>query len=373
MLMQQPQLTTSSGHRRRQRSSLCARHRLPAPILRCSRTAPLVGWWLGLRLKRQLGSSSLRTVLEQRAKQSGLDDARHRVPEQVEWARICQSGSCVTKTALKSGKEPLCAAMPDNAVVQTVYGFCQILTSTTGRPCDYITVLREPVARMVSSHQYNCKACAEKGRWCPRRHQPKTQLRLAEANARLPRDRDGLLQLQGDSAKLHNTCPGMSLLDFAAMVGNVYVDTFGHDGLSPTYSARGDAGIDWFLAGEVTAAELSVATAALRRKDMLVLLTDEIRQGEGGMAALNDYLDDTPWDLPDWVWAKHNVNANPQAQANADRALVGRILRFDVALYAEALRLAACRRRGLGQSGQTAGGGVVNQHEKLREVTAKHQ
>lgn len=39
--------------------------------------------------------------------------------------------------------------------------------STTPRPCAMFTLLRNPLARLLSGYSYFCKACQEHGRQCP--------------------------------------------------------------------------------------------------------------------------------------------------------------------------------------------------------------
>mmetsp|Transcript_24392 Transcript_24392/g.70372 ORF Transcript_24392/g.70372 Transcript_24392/m.70372 type:complete len:328 (+) Transcript_24392:64-1047(+) len=133
------------------------------------------------------GSSSLAHVLAQRHKEHG-------------WAkdRFSVRGLCRAKREQlhwKTRKLPHCHKQPDGAVIATDFGYCDLLRST--RECRYMTVLREPIARMISSYNYFCLRCSEGGKACAK--------------------------AQGPGAV---TCPKMSIVQFAKHFGNEYVRMF---------------------------------------------------------------------------------------------------------------------------------------------------
>ena len=76
--------------------------------------------------------------------------------------------------------------------------FCHELRGK--RRCRAFTVLRHPVARLLSSYAYFCKACAEGGRQCRGAERP-TEL----------------------------VCPDMTLEDYARKIGNVYTKSLSRD------------------------------------------------------------------------------------------------------------------------------------------------
>ena len=78
------------------------------------------------------------------------------------------------------------------------------------RPCRYITLLRHPISRLLSSYSYFCEGCAEGGRQCRGWQDPE---RL--------------------------TCPNMTRTAYAAYFGDLYTQTFAPKGLrmlGPEYS-----------------------------------------------------------------------------------------------------------------------------------------
>ena len=85
-----------------------------------------------------------------------------------------------------------CVHVPPGSVVQdNAYGLCELMPQ---RPCRYLVVLREPLARMVSSYNYYCASCADGNAFCPRDSLP---------------------------------CPNMTLLDFAhGMLRHPRADAF---------------------------------------------------------------------------------------------------------------------------------------------------
>ena len=70
------------------------------------------------------------------------------------------------------------------------YGFCELLSTFTDRGCRYVTLLREPVSRLVSDWNYFCIACMQNGHKCVKDMALRDAIALN--NSRLPRDDYGL-------------------------------------------------------------------------------------------------------------------------------------------------------------------------------------
>lgn len=104
-----------------------------------------------------------------------------------------------------------CWRVPDNSVVvDTHFGFCE---RAHGRACQYFVLMREPVARLISGYNYYCVNCLEGH--C--------------RNAVIP-------------LRTLARCPFMSLLDYARLSGNYYVEHFGDVRGEQVKEARGAAG-----------------------------------------------------------------------------------------------------------------------------------
>jgi len=110
-------------------------------------------------------------------------------------------------------------------VVETKYGYCEALQAA--RPeqaCNYMTVLREPVERVISEWNYFCLSCEEMGRSCENvpvlyRHRavqkPSWLRNVIKRNNDLPKDKDGV-----PVGVLAQVCPYFSVVDFARNRGN---------------------------------------------------------------------------------------------------------------------------------------------------------
>ena len=98
----------------------------------------------------------------------------------------------------------------------------------------YVTILRHPIERVLSSYRYFCKSCAEEGRFCG---DETTALRSEMPN-----------------------CPNASVVEWAQFEGNVYVADFSLHS-SCEASTRGVLPWQYFAARSrfVTPAEMYVA------------------------------------------------------------------------------------------------------------------
>jgi hypothetical protein len=90
----------------------------------------------------------------------------------------------------------------DGAALQGEYGLCRHLRSGRSGPseCTYFTIVRDPIARMVSGYRYFCQGCAEACRYCGH-----------PAFAHTPFGR---------------RCPNVLLLEYASLIGNLYTNHF---------------------------------------------------------------------------------------------------------------------------------------------------
>ena len=87
-----------------------------------------------------------------------------------------------------------CEALPNGYVLQaSAHGYCELLDLSRKRPCRYLTLLREPTARMVSAYRYYCQGCAE-----------------------------------GACSSPDSICPNTTLLEYAAREGNQYTAVLGN-------------------------------------------------------------------------------------------------------------------------------------------------
>jgi hypothetical protein len=216
----------------------------------------------------KVGSSTMRVVFKRRAVERGWQKfvpgrgfvgiGFHMSPGDL---LICHAKSRAVRllngTDVGLSIAQRCSDAPDGYVVQTNYGYCDAVH----RPCRYVTILREPISRLVSAYNYFCLACSEGGSQCV---EGGTRARLVEANAEVPRDAQGL-----PLTPPQLSCPNMSLVDYASREGwgNYYVRRL---------SATRDASFAFNADSRMGPAELATAMERLRRPNMLVLFTEEL-------------------------------------------------------------------------------------------------
>lgn len=222
------------------------------------------------------GSSSLRDVLERRI-------------EARDWTRYTPPGEnsiCHAYKLMSASRSLPCADVPEGYVLQTLHGFCELLAAVRPeRRCRYMTLLRDPIERVISEWNYFCVGCAEGGRMC--------------ANSTLQRMVDSTMGPAFRSAGLpNNTCPSMSLTDYATLSGNRYTAEFSRTddtwNGAPTMPLRhsGNSGHDpweysytpsvlsavfagWRHLGE---SEYRAALARLTSPSLLVLFSETLTQ-----------------------------------------------------------------------------------------------
>lgn len=146
------------------------------------------------------GSQTMRKILADRAKLHGWP----------RWPHVGKTGLC---HYFGIGD---CNAVPDGYSVQNAHlSSCD----ATQRPCKEYTILREPVARVMSSYAYFCQACAESSKYCVRDADELNERALN--NSQLKRDRHGLAKTTPSLS-----CPRMSIADYAVWLGNEYTFRF---------------------------------------------------------------------------------------------------------------------------------------------------
>ncbi|EOD28051.1 hypothetical protein EMIHUDRAFT_114385 [Emiliania huxleyi CCMP1516] len=273
----------------------------------------------------KVGSSTMRVLLKRRAVRHGWQDF---VPG-VGWVGrefamspndnlICHAkGSRLAQgmdeTSVAKLAPPPCADAPDGYVVQTDYGYCEAVAP---RPCRYLTILREPISRVVSAYNYFCLSCEEGGMQCVKNESNRAA--AAASNAMLPLDAHGLPLAMPQAA-----CPHMSIVEYALWSGdNYYVRRL----------ACAKAGACNAVHEEgrhaMGAADLEVAVRRLEQPEMLVVFTEEL--STLAISAIETYLDD---ELP--LTANSNVHAHRFTPNATELQQLGsmRVLGFDVKLY----------------------------------------
>jgi len=245
------------------------------------------------------GSSTVRAILDERRKKHGWQCPKD--PEALPGHPKCV---CREETLDFSSKEPPeCSSLEDGMVLQSKYGYCDLLKGI--RPCLYLTILREPVSRMVSDYNYFCLECSEGGRYC----QPWLK---------------------------SSTCPHKTFLQYARQVGNIYTAMFSgkHDkfpALSPNFSRILTESTTSLLTRE----DLHVAQVALQRKDMLVLRIETLfkstRHEPAGMEYLSNFLNDK--ELTEVKEIEANTNEHRYEPSDSEISELRKILELDLLLY----------------------------------------
>ena len=253
----------------------------------------------------KVGSSSIRTLLTEYNRRRG-------------WKKqLCyvSRGNDRQPSLLRAGQRPYgCTDLPDGTAIQAGHGFCELVHHFTGRRCRYFTVLREPASRMVSEWAYFCHGCRENNRFCLTNQ---SEVRIAlEHNQHLLREADGRPQ-----ETPMNSCPEMSLIDYAAMRPCTYVCGFGSD-------------MSIVVLDNKTFARRPTLEAALRNLQspmMTVLFTEELAYGGVDYlwhAVLNRNETEARPTLP-----HQNKGPSTPAPLASDIDALKRLLALDIHLY----------------------------------------
>jgi len=255
-----------------------------------------------------------------------------------DWMRYVPKGDkhvCHAKLKERC-KRPPCADVPLGYVVQAHYGFCERLRHHTGRSCRYMTLLRDPVERLLSDWNYYCLACQENNKECPTHRQEAVRDEYILNNSRLPRDVYGVPMVTP-----LNSCPQMTAVDYAAYRGNPYTEQFGVDVSKINDKCDEPDASRW----PSLRPSLERAQEALRRSDMMVIFTEDL--SHDGLAPLWRSLNESAHLMEELAQAGHRNGFTHQAKptVNETRALQ-LVLSADVQLF-NSVRTHEHRRRAL--------------------------
>ena len=239
---------------------------------------------------------------------------------------------------------------PDGGTVQTLYGYCEALQATQG--CNYLTMLRDPVAQKVSAWNYFCRSCQEHGRGC---YNVPAQLRgsgtqkpawlqaAIKHNAELPKDKDGI-----PVGILQQVCPYYSLVEYVRDMGNEYTRMFGtmpgcqgegclshekgpgkYERIDGNRTCKFCAASDQDMPKEV----LEEAMRALERPDMLVLPMERM-QTPAGLKALGKKFH---YDFSRFANLHDNGGGSREEATAEELETLNVLLAPDIALYKKVL------------------------------------
>ena len=180
------------------------------------------------------GSSTMRTVLRELQRKNETD----------RW--LCDFGSTNWTVS-----DVLAACNKADIMIGGTHGLCTHFQ----RPCFYFTLMREPVARLISAYNYFCLTCSDNGNYCR------------------PDLTAGLFR---------GACPRMQFLEWATIHANQYTWHWsGHFAMRAEESGVNDAYFRGSLRGFVdrpplTDADFAAATRTLAAPNMLVLRTEQL-------------------------------------------------------------------------------------------------
>jgi len=277
----------------------------------------------------KVGSSTMRLVMNERIRWHGWDGFNS-VFNPVRGKGMCHATTMKRRNHASLLSQPChsipCADVPPGYVVQSSYSYCEHLLALTGRDCRYITVLREPIARLVSDWNYHCLGCRGTGTdACPNEEERRA---ATESNRQIKRDGDGVpFRWSG----LRKSCPDMSVADYAAFYGNPYLTQFGVDVINV---ATDSTAFDSILQSENASfpqpynASFDLALRALRQPNMVVLFTEDL--SHGAMAQLWQSLNETMPVPKNTLVNPTNYTKVPDSQQTN---MLRRILAPDIELY----------------------------------------
>lgn len=224
----------------------------------------------------RVGSTTMRAVLEHRSQLHGWtvtkeDTDEIRGEDGISYdPYLCHcSSNMLEQNPLK------CLSQPTGAVVTTIYyGYCDRIF----RPCKYFTLMRDPVARMISDYKHFCRNCAENGLQCRMLKSEKEFWAKGHPGEPLPQ-----------------TCPKISITEYARRRANPYVRRFSL--VEPLELMEGA----WSSLGytrEVHEKHYQSALDVLTRDNMLVVWLEELSVGRvgkpNGVMQLSSYMGGYP-------------------------------------------------------------------------------
>lgn len=273
----------------------------------------------------KVGSSTMRNILQRRARAMKLvahvadKDPSKRMNGLIRSSGLCFWGHEYQPEFINPKTLP-CASQPDGAVILSLYhGYCDMLGGA--RPCREMTLLRDPIDRLISEYSYFCQSCSE--------HRLRCKLHPGEKE---------------DWEKHHHgqpmpaLCPNVSLIEWATRHDNPYTRRFSkidsHDLMRRAWSNAGHQ-------FEVGLLHAKSALQTLTSTNMLVLFLEDFSVGldgtPSGLDRLSAFL---KTDLPPKLTTLDLNTAKSEKYKPTlhEYYQLRNIMRYDVQLY-EGLRL----------------------------------
>lgn len=219
----------------------------------------------------KVGSTTMRSILTQRSKAHGWEVNRSDTDllngDEYDPA-LCFWGE--NTYMAEQPQSTKCANQPDNTIVMTTYyGYCQLVTH---RPCKYVTLLREPVERLISEYSFFCLICAEGGVRCVVTQEEYDGWYIMHPGVEMP-----------------PKCPKISAAEWARRRNNPYVRRFN------LIDQQGIQQGAWWNPGyvkDVKEEHYQSALKELTSPHMLVMFLDEFSEGQGGRPSALQLLGD---------------------------------------------------------------------------------
>lgn len=264
-------------------------------------TGPLVAW---IMLGR-VGSTTMWNILTQRAERHKWHVKRDETAllRGYKWDQnLCHWDKMLSEPQQKNLE---CSRQPDTSVVTTVFpGYCEALNGF--RPCQYFTLLRDPVNRMISEFTHFCMHCGEK------------------IMCEMPEE-EKLWSARHPEVVLPQLCPEMGLMEYAFRHSNPYTRRFSMlDTKNLTQGEFSAVGHDYSLTEEHYKSALETLTS----KKMTVLFIENFQ--EKGISTLSELLGE---DMTGEASGVHENPSHDDPEITADeRKALEKILEYDMRL-----------------------------------------
>lgn len=268
----------------------------------------------------RVGSTMMRQVLSERAEKHGWQ--QHSGPQGLCHAKSLEftHGQGVTRPALQ---QPPCADVEAGAVVQTDFGYCALLGLS--RPCRYMTLLRDPIAMIISAYNWFCVNCHEGGIQCPNNE-----------TIRAERQKQ---QQETPRAYPELSCPNMSIVQYARHYSNPFTRQFsGKRAFCARNGVPQDASMLKECSVHLTDVDYQAAARVVADEQTLVLRLESMWLGNStanysGMRRLAHFLQEP--DLLKHTPVIRNAHSHDYKPTQEELQELRRIQRFDLRLYEE--------------------------------------